>query len=228
MITHLARTEYPVGEHAEKLLYFLKLIYPISLLMLGFFALGLWLAYLFWVKYAKRLHTAYEENGTTVERMAALSDDQNALLGSIEARFNEERENWATKVEDRDKELEIRAEKLTEADAHSIRIQAEADAFSSNLQTQLDAKIAELEAFNQNFNAVVGEKDEEIKQLGSEVSKTTALRKELAEMIHIAADLRSELKGKTNLRDRLDELEGILAGREAQVRELREKLEMGD
>ncbi len=215
MITHLARTEYPVGEHAEKLLYFLKLIYPVSLLMLVFFALGLWLAYLFWIKYAKRLHDSYEENGDIIERMTTLIDEQNALLNSIESRFDEERNNWATQVEDRDRELENRALQLSEADK-----------FSASLQADLAARVTELADFDQQFNTVVGGKDAEIKQLETEVSKTTDLRKELNEMIHIANELRSELKGKTNLRDRLDELESILATREAQIRELREKLEL--
>ena len=213
MIFLLARTEYPIGEHAGKVLYLLKLIYPVSLLMLFFFLLGIYLAYLFWNRFSKRLHRAYLDSRGMMEKMGELTARQAVLLDSIEAEFDKERSQWAGKVEDRDHELEAFEGRLSEANLTS-----------STLQEELSRKIADLREFEEKFNQVVDEKDKEIKELSTALSRTDTLRKELAEKSHFISELKSEVRENKNLRARLAEFEAILIEREEQVKELREKL----
>jgi len=213
MISSLAKIEIPLGEHLEKVLYFLKLIYPISLLMLVFFVLGLYFAYLLWSRFAKRLHRSFEESRAVMNRMSALTTDQDDLLASIESQFDKERNDWAAKVDNRDHELAIYGEKLSEAELVSV-----------NLQSALSERETALHNFEEQFNSVVHGKDSEIGNLGIELSKTAGLRKELSEQAHIIVDLRIELKSKNHLAERLLQLEGILETRELQIKELREKL----
>ncbi len=213
MISQLAKIEIPLGEHLEKVLYFLKLIYPISLLMLVFFVLGLYFAYLLWSRFAKRLHRSIEEGRGVMNRMSALTRDQDTLLASIESQFDKERRDWADKVDDRDGELASCNEKFSKAEL-----------VSENLQSDLNEREIVLQNFEAKFDSVVHQKDSEIGNLEIELSKTDKIRKELSEHAHIIVELRIELKTKNNLADRLHELEDILTARELRIKELREKL----
>ncbi len=74
----LAQT-YTVAEHAEKVGYVLKLLLPVSALMCGFFALGLWASHLYLSKYLTRISNAHARKATSGRGFRQTVDEQNKL-----------------------------------------------------------------------------------------------------------------------------------------------------
>ncbi len=210
-------------EHSQKVLYLLGKILPVSLLMLLFFLLGLWLANRIWAR-ARRLSRAYAENEKLILRLSGIMEDQNTLLSSIQPSITAERDKWSMKMLGLENQIEESKGRVSDFD--SIRARLEAD---------LESKDKQIESLNDKLDAAEKDRKKEIKGFQADLDSKGDLDSELKLLSAQLADRDREIDSLTksigttgDLQGELGDLKATLVKRDHQIENLERKLEEQD